>query len=107
MARAATTGEDQENALLEIVKRNWKKIHDHRWESDDGCVVKIDETVQCNTSRPWLPNYRGWMAYGPGKSNFNYLWHRRGNTRFKIITKFKTPEKAMEAIDRHYELQNY
>lgn len=80
----------------------WKQVHRQRWERDDGAVVKIDETVQCNTSRPWLPNYRGWKAWGPGPEQSNYLGFCRRNSRLNIPRKFKTAEAAMAAVDKEY-----
>lgn len=82
--------------------RYWHRKHMHRWERDDGCVVKIDRTTECFTGRPWLPNYRGWMAYGPGDDEHNYLGFTRKRSPFIIPRKFKTPEAAMAAVDREY-----
>lgn len=80
----------------------WKKIHDKRWERDDNAVVKYDHTTECNTSRPWLKGHRGYIAYGPGEEEHNYLGHRRKDSRFYIPRKFKTPEAAMKVVDKEY-----
>lgn len=82
--------------------RKWTKTRDGRWDSDDNAVVKYDHTVECNTAKPWLPNHRGFIAYGPGPSETNYLGFRRKNSRGTIPRKFKTAEAAMKAIDKHF-----
>lgn len=84
------------------MKREWKEIHHRRWQSTDGAVVKIDEATECNTSRPWLPNYRGWKAYGPGPDQGNYLGFNRRNSGFRVARKFKTAQAAMAAVDEEY-----
>lgn len=68
----------------------------------DNAVVKIDEIAETLTAKPWLPNYRGWIAYGPGDDNHNCLCFKRRNSRFSIPRKFKTAKAAMEAVDRDF-----
>lgn len=87
------------------MNRKWTKTREDRWDADDGCVAKIDHTVECNTSRPWLLNYRGWMGYGPGPYQFNALVFKRRNSR-SIVRKFKTAEAAMRAVDKEYPVKS-
>lgn len=82
--------------------RKWTQLGRRTWRSDDNAVVKIDSTTECSTSRPWLPNYRGWMAFVPGDSEFEKLTFERRNSRFKVVRKFKTAQAAMAAIDKEY-----
>jgi len=72
-----------------------------RWDRSDGCCVKIDHSVECNSSRPWLPNYRGWKAFG-NRGEFDALCFRRCNTRMQIPRKFKSAEAAMLAVDTEF-----
>jgi hypothetical protein len=83
------------------MERSWREVHAERWESSDGAVVKYDRSTMLSTAKPWLPNHRGWMAFGPGQEQFNYLgyWTKR---RFKIPRKFKTPAAGMGAVNREY-----
>lgn len=81
---------------------DWKKVKEFRWERGDGCVVKIDTSAACSTSRPWLPHYRGWMAFGPGTQEHNYLGYYRKDSAMHIPRKFKTAEMAMRAVDRQH-----
>ncbi len=61
-------------------------------------MVKYDEAAATNTSRPWLPGHRGWMAFAPGDDEHNFLrWRNRRGVG--IPRKFKTPEAAMAAVD--------
>lgn len=80
----------------------WSQVNDERWERGDGAVVKIDHTTEANSSRPWLLNYRGWMAFGPGDSQHNYLGFKRRNSMFNIPRKFKTAESAMISVDAEF-----
>ena len=73
---------------------------DDRWDRADGACVKIDHTVECSTSRPWLPNYRGWKAWGPGDNDL--LGFKLRRSRFTIARKFKTAAAAMKAVDAEY-----
>jgi len=79
--------------------RTWHERNPRRWESDDGAVVKIDAVAETRTARPWLPHYRGWVAYGPGPDQHNYIGFIRRNSRMKIPSKFKTASAAMKAVD--------
>lgn len=79
--------------------RVWHERNARRWESDDGAVVKIDDVAETCTARPWLPHYRGWVAYGPGPEQHNYLGFFRRNSRLNIPRKFKTAAAAMQAVD--------
>lgn len=83
------------------MSRIWTQVSDKRWVSDDNAVVKIDLSAQCMHSRPWRPNYRGWIAYGPGPEEFNYLkfFSKRGHS---VPRKFKFAEKAMLAVDKEF-----
>lgn len=81
--------------------RMWKQVHGRRWISDDGAVVCIDETRE-GWNKVWSPNYRGYIAFGPGEENHNYLSFRRKNSVFVIPKKFKTPQAAMAAVDHEY-----
>lgn len=80
----------------------WTQINDERWERGDGAVVKIDHTTEANSARPWLPNYRGWIAFGPGDNQYNYLGFKRKNSDFNIPRKFKAAENAMLSVDREF-----
>lgn len=80
----------------------WRQISDERWERLDGAVVKYDHTVASNTARPWLPNHRGFMAYGPGPEEFNALCFTRRNSPFHVRRKFKTARAAMAAVDQAF-----
>jgi hypothetical protein len=86
----------------------WTQINKQRWERSDGAVVKYDEAVQCNTACPWLPNHRGFMAYGPGKDQHNYIGFFRKNRNKlwpkRIPTKYKTPQSAMKAVNEKWPL---
>ena len=85
--------------------REWKQTEFgkyERWEAPDGAVVKYDHTVECDTARPWLPHHRGYMAFAPGKSEYNYLKLIRRNSRLHIPRKFKTAKAAMKAVDKEY-----
>lgn len=84
------------------MSRQWKQTRPDRWDSNDGCVVKIDHTVECSTSRPWRPHYRGWIAYGPGADEHNYLGFSKRNSMANIPRKFKTPESGMKAVDKEW-----
>ena len=82
----------------------WHRKHDRCWERDDGALVMIDAATECCTARPWLPNYRGWIAYGPRDNDGwrDYLWFTRKGSLLHIPRKFKTPEAAMAAVDHAY-----
>lgn len=83
----------------------WVETRKDRWDRSDGAVVKIDHTVECSTSRPWLPNYRGWKAWGPGENDllgFKRRCTRLRRSRFVIARKFKTAQSAMKAVDAEY-----
>lgn len=84
--------------------RKWKQTSRGRWESDDGAVVRIDHTTECSTSCPWLPNYRGWMAFKPGPMDVvgTQLVFARRNTWMKVTRKWKTAEAAMAVVDEEY-----
>ncbi len=82
----------------------WSQTKQDRWERVDNAVVKIDHTTECNTSRPWLKHYRGWIAYGPGTDEHNYLGFKRKNSRLKIPRKFKTAFSAICAVNKEYPL---
>lgn len=82
----------------------WQQKHHRRWERSDGAVVKYDTFVECNTAKPWLPNHRGYIAYGPGPEETNYLGYKRKNSPFLIPCKFKTAANAMMAIEKAYPL---
>jgi hypothetical protein len=84
----------------------WKEVNARRWVRSDNAVVIIDESVACSTSRPWLPNYRGWMAFGPGDEEHNYLGFMRKRSLFRIPKKFKTAAAAMRAVDLAYPLRD-
>ena len=78
---------------------NWLQANGGRWHRSDGCCVRIDLSVVCNTSRPWLPNYRGWIAFG-NRDDHDYLgYKRKGGRRGFIPVKFKTAQAAMAAVD--------
>lgn len=89
-----------------IIARNfWVSEPDNKgtflWRRPDNAVVKYDWSVACLTAKPWLKNHRGWMAFGPGKDDNNYLkW--RNKRGFGIPRKFKTPENAMKALEKVY-----
>lgn len=83
----------------------WVETRKDRWDRTDGAVVKIDHAVECDTSRPWLPNYRGWKAWGPGDNDllgFKRRSTRLRRSRFVIARKFKTAQSAMKAVDAEY-----
>lgn len=80
----------------------WKQVGHQKYRRGDNAVVVYDETTTCNTAKPWLPNHRGWMAYGPGKDEHNYLGFYRKNGRFKIPRKFKTERAAMMAVEKEF-----
>ena len=83
-----------------VMRGDWRKISEYRWERHDNAVVKMDTSTELNTSRPWLPNYRGWIAFGPGSEEHNYLGFKRRNSPLLIPRKFKTAEATMSAVDR-------
>lgn len=82
------------------MSRVWTQFNLRRFESDDGCVVKIDEATECDSAKPWLENYRGWIAYGPGDEG--YIGFYRRKSWMRIPKKFKTPHTAMAAVDVEY-----
>lgn len=80
-----------------------------RWDRTDGACVRIDHSVECSTSKPWLPNYRGWKAWGPGDHDllaFKRRSTRLRRSRFRIARKFKTAASAMKAVDAEYPLND-
>jgi len=85
---------------MKASNRVWTQKNSRRFESADGCVVKVDESVACNTSKPWLKNYRGWIAFGPGDEG--YIGFLRRNSYMRIPKKFKTQKTAMAAVDAEY-----
>lgn len=98
-----TTKTDQEPFAACGGSADWVEVRKgDRWQRVDGAVVKIDHSVELSTSRPWLPNYRGWEGWGPG-DNDSLVFSRR-NTRFRVRRKFKTAGVAMKAVDSEYPL---
>lgn len=99
-----STEKHAESAFIDavVMRPEWRKISEYRWERHDNAVVKIDTSTELSTSSPWLPNYRGWIAYGPGPEEHNYLGFKRRNSPLLIPRKFKTAESAMGAVDREY-----
>jgi hypothetical protein len=80
----------------------WREIHYRRWERDDGAVVRYDTAAECSTAKPWKKGHRGWLAYGPGVDEFNYLKYKRRNSSLTLPVKFKTASSAMKAIDTRF-----
>lgn len=78
----------------------WTQKSDSRWERADGAVVR-DVGASSPESKPWLPGHRGWMAFGPGPDEHNYLSMPFGK-RFRGPRKWKTAEAAMRAVDREF-----
>lgn len=91
-----------------LLLRPWVKVGAQRYQRPDNAVVRYDHSVECSTSRPWLDGHRGWMAFGPGEVDGNYLAcsfrrSRRGRvSRMSTPRKFKTAEAAMAAVDREF-----
>jgi hypothetical protein len=83
-----------------------------RFDRPDGAAVRYDYQAACHTSNCSLPNHLGWIAFGPGKDNHNYLAKRRraldrgvlGTQRSKarVPRKFKTATAAMAAVDKEF-----
>lgn len=84
----------------------WVKVHDERYFRPDNAVVKYDRSTV--SSRSYLAGHRGWIAYGPGDDETNYLGffpprpRRGGFSKCRVPRKFKTPEGAMRAVDREF-----
>lgn len=83
----------------------WARVEDRRgkprFERQDGAVVCYDHSTACNTARPWLPNHRGYMGFGPGTDQHNYL-AQRSRRGLSWPKKFKTPEAAIAAVDKEW-----
>lgn len=82
--------------------RQWNQTNTRRWDSDDGACVKYDYSTQFTTAREWLPNHRGYVAFGPNcEYPLTFTKYRPKHIiHFMEITrKFKTPENAMKVID--------
>ena len=91
-----------------LVAGAWRQVSDIAWERSDSALVKFDQATAGSTTRPWLPQRRGWMAFVPGASFSRYLGYHSGRRRVRrpslgwVPRKFKTAQSAMRALDREH-----
>ena len=80
----------------------WSMVRKDCWMRSDNAVVLFDHGAVGVTSKPWLKRPRGWKAFGPGESSYNFLHYfrwRRNCSPIKVARKWRTAQAAMEAVD--------
>ncbi len=86
----------------------WKQTSAFRFERTDGCVVAYGREHWGPETNENSPSHRGWVAFGPGKEETNYLgyypkrWRRGGRSNMRVSIKFKTAEAAIKALEKQY-----